>query len=85
MTEGYGIGEASEMHGRYTPAFTGIHGWFWENRSMDNVTLRLEASGAMTEATVFTSSGEFDRPLEGAAEAPEGSVAGHAMQSSDTE
>jgi len=84
-TESYGVDEAQEMHGVYTPAFTGIHGWFWENRSMDNVTLRLEASGAMTEATVFTSSGEFDRPLEGAAEAPEGSVAGHAMQSSDTE
>ncbi len=84
MTESYSVGEAQEMNGIYTPAFTGIHGWFWENRSMDNVTLRLEASGGMTQATVFTSAGEVDRPLEGAAEAPEGSVEGHAMQSGES-
>lgn len=83
MTESYGVDEAQEMNGIYTPAFSGIHGWFWENRSMDNVTLRLEASGGMTNATVFTSAGEQDRPLEGAAEAPEGSVEGHAMQSGE--
>lgn len=85
MTESYGVDEAREMNGVYTPAFTGIHGWFWENRSMDNVTLRLEASGAMTKATVFTSAGEEDRPLEGAVEGPEGSVAGHTMQTGDSE
>jgi hypothetical protein len=84
MTESYGVDEAQQMNGIYTPAFTGIHGWFWENRSMDNVTLRLEASGAMTQATVYTSAGEQDRPLEGAAEAPEGSVEGHAMQSDES-
>lgn len=85
VTESYGVDEAQEMHGRYTPAFTGIHGWFWENRSMDNVTLRLEASGPMSAATVFTASGEIDRPLESAAEGPEGSVAGHTMQSGETD
>ena len=77
------VDSAQQMNGIYTPAFTGIHGWFWENRTMDNVTLRLEASGAMTQATVFTSAGEQDRPLEGAAEGPEGSVEGHTMQSPD--
>lgn len=84
LTESYSIGEAQEMNGIYTPAFTGIHGWFWENRSMDNVTLRLKASGAMTGSTVYTSAGEVDRPLAGAAEAPEGSVEGHAMQSAES-
>lgn len=85
VTESYGVDEAQEIHGRYTPAFSGIHGWFWENRSMDNVTLRLEASGPMSAATVYTASGEIDRPLEGAAEGPEGSVAGHMMQSGETD
>ncbi len=83
VTESYSVDSAQQMNGIYTPAFTGIHGWFWENRTMDNVTLRLEASGAMTQATVFTSAGEQDRPLEGAAEGPEGSVEGHTMQSPD--
>ncbi|WP_202131580.1 hypothetical protein [Aurantiacibacter rhizosphaerae] len=81
VTESYGVDSAREMYGVYTPAFTGIHGWFWENRTMDNVTLRLEASGAMTKATVFSSAGEEDRPLEGAAEGPQGAVEGHTMQS----
>ncbi len=83
VTESYGVDEAQAMNGVYTPAFTGIHGWFWENRSMDNVTLRLETSGAMTRSTVYTSAGEQDRPLEGAAEGPQGSVEGHQMQSPD--
>ncbi|WAT18904.1 hypothetical protein OZN62_04860 [Aurantiacibacter sp. MUD11] len=85
LTESYGIDEAQAMNGLYTPAFSGIHGWFWENRSLDNVTLRLEASGGMSSSAVFTSAGEFDRPLEGAAEAPEGTVEGHSMQSPDAD
>lgn len=83
VTESYAVGEAQAMNGVYNPAFTGIHGWFWENRSMDNVTLRLEASGAMAAATVFTSAGEQERVLEGAAESPQGNVEGHQMQSPD--
>ncbi|MCB2065993.1 MAG: hypothetical protein KDE15_05055 [Erythrobacter sp.] len=83
LTESYGIGDAEAMGGIYTPAFTGIHGWFWENRSMSTVTLRLVASGAMTTSTIYTEAGEQERPLEGAAATPQGSVAGHAMQESE--
>lgn len=82
LTESYGIGDAAAMGGVYTPAFTGIHGWFWENRSMSTVTLRLVASGGMTTSAVFAEVGEEERPLEGAAATPEGTVAGHAMQES---
>lgn len=83
--ESFEQGRTNAGNGTYVAPFPGIHGWFWENRSMDNVTLRLEASGAMTKATVFTSAGEEDRPLEGAVEGPEGSVAGHTMQTGDSE
>lgn len=83
VTESYGVDEAQAMNGLYTPAFTGIHGWFWENRSMNPVTLRLEASGAMTASTVYTAAGEQERVLEGAAESPQGAVEGHQMQSPD--
>jgi hypothetical protein len=81
VTESYGVGDAQMMQGRYIPAFTGIHGWFWENRTMQPATVRLEATGGMTSSTIFSASSMAERPLEGAAETPEGSVAGHQMQS----
>lgn len=84
VTESYGVGDATMMQGRYTPAFTGIHGWFWQNRSVQTVTLRLQASGGMTLSTIFAGNGATERPLEGAAATPEGSVAGHTMQETDT-
>ncbi len=83
MTESYSIDEAQVMEGTYIPAFTGIHGWFWENRSMDNVTLRLEATGAMTHSTVFGSTAVQERPIEGAGPRPEGSAEGHEMQAGE--
>lgn len=80
VTESYGVGEAALMQGRYTPAFDGIHGWFWQNRSLDNVTVRLEASGGMSHSTIYAANSAEERPLAGAAAGPQGSVAGHAMQ-----
>jgi hypothetical protein len=80
MTESYAIGDATAMEGTYTAPFSGIHGWFWQNRSLDNVTLRIEASGGMTNSTIFAANAEIDRPLEGAEASPEGTVAGHEMQ-----
>ena len=79
-TESYGVGEAGSVQGLYIAPFTGIHGWFWQNRSLDTVTLRLEASGAMTTSTIFTASGEQERPLEGVENTVEGAAAGHQMQ-----
>ncbi len=65
LTESYGVGTAPQMQGRYVAAFTGIHGWYWQNRSMAPVKLTLDASGAITESTVFDSTGEHKRPLSG--------------------
>lgn len=84
LTESYGVSEAQAMQGTYTAPFTGIHGWYWQNRSLDTVTLRLEASGAMTTSTIFTSAGEIDRPLEGVENTVSGSAAGHEMQQPDS-
>ncbi|HSG34719.1 MAG TPA: hypothetical protein VLA37_09295 [Sphingomonadaceae bacterium] len=63
MTESYGVDEARSMSGTYVPAFTGIHGWFWRNDSVDNVTLTLDASGSLTEATVFEGSAQIKREI----------------------
>jgi hypothetical protein len=84
LTESYAVTEALSLNGIYTAPFTGIHGWYWQNRSLDTVTLRLEASGAMTTSTIFTSAGEIDRPLEGVENTVSGSAAGHEMQQPDS-
>jgi hypothetical protein len=83
LTESYGVAEAQSVQGIYTAPFTGIHGWYWQNRSLDTVTLRLEASGAMTTSTLFTVAGELERPLEGVENTVQGAAAGHQMQEPD--
>ncbi len=80
MTESYGVSEAQLMQGVYIAPFTGIHGWYWQNRNLDNVTIRLETSGAMTHSTIYSSGGVRERPLEGVEGGPEGTAAGHTMQ-----
>lgn len=80
LTESYSIDEAQVMQGTYTPAFTGLHGWFWDNRSTDNVTLRLTASGPLSSSTVYSGGAPSERAIEGATTRIEGSVEGHEMQ-----
>ena len=64
LTESYTIEDAvSGQSGRYVAAFTGIHGWYWQNRSMGDVTVTVEASGGMTGSKVFDMGGEQDREL----------------------
>lgn len=82
LTESYSIDDTRILQGTYTPAFTGEHGWFWENRSMTSVTLRLEASGAMSSSTIYVSGGSSERQIEGAQGSIEGAPQGHSMQTS---
>lgn len=63
LTESYSIADATQMQGVYTAAFDGIHGWYWQNRTVDNITLRLETSGGFTGSTVITDSSHESRPL----------------------
>jgi hypothetical protein len=39
--------------GSYLAPFTGIHGWYWQNRTERPVTLKLTASGFFTESQEF--------------------------------
>jgi hypothetical protein len=36
---------SSHRSGVYTAAYNGIHGWFWQNRSKQEVTIRLRSAG----------------------------------------
>lgn len=61
LTESYGIGDAQRMTGRYVAQFTGVHGWYWQNLTPDNVTLVVKASGPIEESTIFGGGGETKR------------------------
>ena len=63
LTESYGVGDAAIMHGRYVAPFNGIHGWYWQNRSLKPVKLTLEAKGGFSTSTIIDSAGEHARPI----------------------
>jgi len=63
LTESYGVADAPRLAGTYVAPFTGIHGWYWQNRTLEPVKVTLDASGGFTASTLFDSTGERDRPL----------------------
>lgn len=62
--ESYAEGDANRDMGVYQAAFNGMHGWFWENRGFDTVTLRLQTSGFYVHATEYRGGGSTDRSPE---------------------
>jgi hypothetical protein len=59
LTETYSQGEGKTGEtGLYVAPFTGIHGWYWQNRTLDNVTVTINAAGPFTETTIFDDLGE---------------------------
>jgi hypothetical protein len=63
LTESYAITKGDRQAGRYVAAFTGIHGWYWQNRSVNSVRLTLDASGKIKGSKLFNASGIHDRTL----------------------
>ena len=40
-------------HGTYTAPFPGIHGWYWQNRTKEPVTLKMTTTGFYSESQEF--------------------------------
>ena len=57
----WSVGRGQAEHGTYVAPFSGIHGWFWENRGQDDVVVRLKTNGFFSESTTFSRSGEYKR------------------------
>jgi hypothetical protein len=55
--ESFAVGTTDHQDGVYVPTFSGIHGWFWENRTYNTVTVRLRTAGFYTGATEFSAMG----------------------------
>ncbi len=68
LTESYAIEKSDHLGGRYVAPFTGIHGWYWQNRGLERVTLTVDAAGGITGSKIFAMSGEHDRALTPPAE-----------------
>lgn len=64
FAESFEQGTADRRMGSFHAPFTGIHGWFWENRSLNTITLRLYSSGFYQTSTVFRDGGEFERAID---------------------
>lgn len=61
--ESFGQGNASAQAGSYHAPYNGIHGWFWENRSLETVTLKLHTAGFYINSTVFRDGGSYERQI----------------------
>lgn len=59
----FSVGRGRADHGTYVAPFAGIHGWFWENRGQDDVTVKLKTTGFYTAATTFSRVGENTKAL----------------------
>jgi hypothetical protein len=62
-TESFAITDGPSQTAVYVAPFTGIHGWFWQNRTLENVTLTIDAAGGFSGAVIFNQSGEHPRTL----------------------
>ena len=51
--EFFDTADGNGSHGGYIAPFAGIHGWWWENMSDDEVTITLTTAGFYTESHEF--------------------------------
>ena len=61
--ESFGKGSSTGRSGSYVAPFSGIHGWFWENRGQERVVVTLTSKGFFTAATLFRDGAVYPRPL----------------------
>lgn len=59
----YDKGTTASAQGSYQAEFTGIHGWFWENQTFEEVILTIEAAGFFTATTLFRDGGAFEQEV----------------------
>ena len=52
-SETFEKGTARSSHGAYVAPYAGIHGWFWENPTGENIVITLNASGFFSHAKLF--------------------------------
>jgi len=62
-TESFAISDAPSQTAVFVAPFTGIHGWFWQNQTLENQTVSIDATGSFVGAVIFDQAGEHPRDL----------------------
>jgi hypothetical protein len=57
----FSVGRATRQRGTYVAPYSGIHGWFWENRGDTDVVVKLNTTGFFTASKTFSAAGEYKR------------------------
>lgn len=63
FVESFDQGTGTSSFGTYHAPFAGIHGWFWENRTVDVVTLKVHSAGFYSGSVVFRDGGMYEQAL----------------------
>jgi hypothetical protein len=63
FAESFRRGRFHSGNGTYTASFSGIHGWFWENRTMNVVRLDLRSAGFFSQTVKFRDGARVDASL----------------------
>ena len=61
--ESYEMGENASANGAFFAPTEGIHGWYWENLTSDDIAVTLTSAGFYTAGIEFTAAGRIDRPI----------------------
>lgn len=67
LTESYVISKDGQQMGRYVAAFSGIHGWHWQNRGLKTVRITLQASGKIAGSLLISGPEQQERSIVAAA------------------
>ncbi|MBM3778502.1 MAG: hypothetical protein FJW23_09725 [Acidimicrobiia bacterium] len=62
--ESFESADRQEGRGTFRAPFTGIHGWYWQNRTTSEVTIRLWTTGFYTAIHEFFEGGSTSRTLD---------------------
>jgi hypothetical protein len=58
------MGRGDAQRGTFVAPFSGVHGWYWENRGVGEVEVVLAATGFFTHGTTYGPSGAFTKVID---------------------
>ena len=57
----FDIGRGGQASGSFVAPFNGIHGWYWENRTGEEIMVELATTGFYSKATTYGPNGAFSK------------------------
>jgi len=57
------LSRGESQRGTFVAPFDGVHGWYWENRGLEEVEIVLDATGFFTHGTTYGPSGAFTKVI----------------------